>query len=350
MKLVFKKNILILLMLIAFYLFNTQNADASENKYILVLTSLNLESYNQTIEGFKTGFNKNDFNYEIKVFKMSTNWKNIQEIMMLLKSNNKPVLIFTLGLRAASFAVKFAGNIPVIFTLISDWQKNFLNKKNITGISLEIDAYELFKYAYLINPEIKKIGIIYNKEKNEKFVNNIKDVFTKNNIDILLSEIKSQKTSSSTNAHWSSLKKLRHGYSKPSEKTNETDDSHNELEKNFNKIKDKIEFLFIIPDEKIINSNDFSFLVTTCQNRKIPALTFSEKFFREGALASIIPNYFNIGAHANLLARKILNRGITPDKLHVSSPYGSKILLNSSVSNLLGLNMDLLEKYVDTIH
>ena len=51
---------------------------------------------------------------------------------------------------------------PIIFSLISNWKNLFANKKNVTGISLEIEADELLKYTYLINSEIKNIGFQVN--------------------------------------------------------------------------------------------------------------------------------------------------------------------------------------------
>ena len=56
------------------------------------------------------------------------------------------------------------------------------------------------------------------------------------------------------------------------------------------------------------------------------------------------------GRKQSLLARKILRKGIPPDKLPVLNPYGFNFIINKNAAESLNLNIEFLKQFSDELY
>lgn len=293
----------------------------SDNNDIVIFKSQEIGVYNEVIEGIKDNRLLNDYN--IIEFSGENNIQKISSIIENIKNNIKPVLIITVGLQATVETIKNVDDIPVIFCGVRNWEKFFTKKENVTGVDLQNNPNLELRYMRMTVSDMKSIGILYNELYSGEYIKKLIEASKKENKKIVARNIR---------------------YS--------DNDSKNftRVKREFNRIKDSIDILYLIFDPVVVSENSFNWLKEKCLENNIPLFTYSEQFVQEGALASLSPNYFNIGSQTGNLAGRILSGNYSPSQLDVQIPIGSFFAVNFTIAEYLKFQTNYLRNIANRIY
>ncbi len=102
----------------------------------------------------------------------------------------------------------------------------------------------------------------------------------------------------------------------------------------------KIDVLWLVPDPKLFTMDMFRFVLAYTLDRKIALLGFLDAFTQSGALASMAPDYKDIGRRAMRLALGIAGRP-PEQRLPVPAPMTSpgSLTLNLKTARQLGIDI-----------
>ncbi|HOK41081.1 MAG TPA: ABC transporter substrate binding protein [bacterium] len=281
---------------------------SSYAKYnIVVIKNSNLQQFVEASAGFADTLKQKE-GFDIIEYVLNSDLKEGEKIAKEINAKTpKPDLIYAIGDMSAYVAANKIQDIPIIFSMILNYKKKGLNlveKKNVTGISLEVPLEITFIQMQMIVPGANKIGLIYS-DKSSEIVEGIKQ--KKSDLGIELIE-----------------KKIN---------------SADEIEKAFANIKNKIQILYMVADPVVYTTDSTKFLIETCKKEKIPFIAYSDAFVKAGALLSISPSYYTIGSQAATIAENILVDKTPPEKIGVVSPIGTFFVINALTIEQLKLNV-----------
>jgi len=295
---------------------------------ISIVKTQNIETYNEIVDSFIEASERLK-GYDIKIYNGENNGEIIQKIFEKLserKTEDRPVLVITIGPTASFIAQKFMQDIPLIFSGVFNWKKyiNTDKHKNIAGVDISLSPEQQLKYLKLIKPELKKLGMLYTQEYTSEIVRLFERIEKSEDIFIISKKVK---------------------VDNPAEKLRTE-----ELKKIFMKLYESIDIFSLLPDPVIFSQENFQYLSDACKEQKLPLYSFSEEQTKLGALLSLTPNYSNIGSQMALMARKILIQKILPSDLGVSNPIGSLFSMNFTTAATLNLKVEHLKTIVNKIY
>lgn len=285
--------------------------------------------YAQAEEGFweimgQKGYAKS--NLSVKTFNLAQN-KNI-EVSKQIESD-QPDLVLALGIHSAKLMRDGSFQIPTVFTmLIHPVQNNIVNHMDnpggsITGVTLDIGIQDQIEAMVDIQSSIKKIGVIYNPDKNQDFIDRAKTIAQKEGVELLI----------------------------------ETIGNDSELSGAFERLVDrKMDILWLIPDSTVFPSDRekrrfaIEYLIKTPTLKNIPVYGAALNFVKSGAVLSLSADFADVGRQAGEMGVKILN-GTPPSTMPVEYPRFVKLALNLRTARAIGLDIpdDFIKKADVTI-
>ena len=260
----------------------------------------------------------NGKNLDLKVENAQGDAVLANQIAARLVSLQPDVVVGNPTITAQSF-VKYAkeGKIKLVFTSVTDpLGAKIVNKLtepggNVTGVSNFVDLepqIELFKE---IKPTIKKIGFLYNPgELNSiTLVNRLKEICPRYGLELI--EMTASKTS--------------------------------EVYQSAIKLSSLVDAIFISNDNMALSA--LRTIVKAADAQKIPVFVSDTDIVRDGALAALGPNQYEIGKQTARLIARILN-GEDINKMNVEFPKGTELFLNQGTATKLGIvfSRELLAK------
>lgn len=267
---------------------------------ILILNSdVTLSKYSTAQESFKSIMGNN-----CKELDIGSKWKNLKNIKNSISDDDIDI-IYCIGSKALQLAQQFAKKSSIIFSLTINWQR-FRLGKNTYGISNELNpTVQLFTYKYIF-PDIKNIGVIYNKTYSKEWVKLAKEIGEKLDINIITKSIKNPKY----------------------------------ISDHLEKLLPKVDAFWLIPDPIVLEDKKaidkiFSF----CDQLNKPIFAYNELFVEQGATIAISPDIPTIGRQAAAFAKSLsLNEKINKEVLE---PAGSSIVLNLKQVEKCGININM---------
>ena len=257
-------------------------------------------------------------NLDLKVENAQGDAVLANQIAAKLVSLKPDVVVGNPTITAQSF-VKYTkeGKIKLVFTSVTDpLGAKIVNKLtqpggNTTGVSNFVDLepqIELFKE---IKPTIKKIGFLYNPgELNSiTLVNRLKEICPRYGLELI--EMTASKTS--------------------------------EVYQSAIKLSSLVDAIFISNDNMALSA--LRTIVKAADAQKIPVFVSDTDIVKDGALAALGPNQYEIGKQTARLIARILN-GEDINKMNVEFPKGTELFLNQSTATKLGIvfSRELLAK------
>lgn len=237
----------------------------------------------------ETNFKKH-FSGKVKSFDLKELKRNKENIKKVFKPA-KQDLIYCIGSRALSFALKTYPKNRIIFSSVINW-KRFDITELTYGISGEVPVetqLTLFKYVF---PSIKNIGIVYSPKFNQEW------------IDAVLKEAKEF-----------NLKVLGIPYkgAKP-------------VDKIFANLLPLVDAVWLIPDPVVINKDSFFKIIMKSDEMKKPVLTYNDAFVENGAVMAVSIDNRTTGSQAAVLAQRLIDGESVAKR--IQNPAGSFLTLN----------------------
>lgn len=266
---------------------------------LAVIKSLDIGPYNQALSGFKEICNK-----DVTQYNLGGDRDNIpkfsQEIMA-----SKPKLVLAIGLLAAKMAKDNLKNFPVLYIMISNPKKYGLVGNNIAGITLDIPIEVQFRTYKKIMPKMKLVGMIYDPSKSEDRIREAHAAAQKLGLQLVAKSVSSQK----------------------------------EVPEAVRQLIGKIDALMIIPDETVVTADSFKFFLVTTLENKLPFLVPANIFVEAGALASLTPDFADIGRQSCELAASLMSGKIKPSDASALPPTKLDLYLNGKTARMINLTI-----------
>jgi putative ABC transport system substrate-binding protein len=264
---------------------------------IAVIKSHDIEPFNQALAGFVAACNTRLTEYDLRGSDRQKE-RLIKDVIAA-----KPRLILAVGSLAAQVAKEAVRDIPVIFFMVPNPQKYDLGGENIAGISLDIPIETQFTIYKSLVPRLRTIGVIYDPNKTSAMIRDASAVAEKLGLRLLASPVASQK------AVPAALRVML----------------------------GKIDALWMVPDDTVVTSESFKFLLLEAFEHNLPFLTTSDIFVEVGAFASLSPDYADVGRQACQLAREIESGRLNLRKVDIVPPAKVNLVINLKTANKIGL-------------
>jgi putative ABC transport system substrate-binding protein len=266
---------------------------------IVILKSADITAYNQAVDGFKAALGGSA---TITEYDMQGDVARGRRFAKKIRASNAD-LVLAVGIKAALAAKVEIVDIPILYCMVLDPEKNGLNAPNMVGILLEVPIERQFKEMRSILPGLKRIGVLYDPEKTGDFIEDARRIGKAFGLELIARPVRSEK----------------------------------EVPAGLRRLVPQIDALWLIPDSTVLTEESITFLLTATLDANLPVIGFSSELVRSGALVGLSVNYEDIGRQAAVLARKILGSQIkTPASF---PPEKLRLALNLKTGKFLGVTI-----------
>jgi putative tryptophan/tyrosine transport system substrate-binding protein len=266
---------------------------------IVILKSHDLEPFNQAVAGFVAACPVRITEYDLRGTKKEEN-----SIIQRLTAA-KPRLIVAIGPLAAQVAREHLRDVPMIFVMVSNPPKHGLQGANLAGVSLDIPVQmQLARYKALV-PTLKTLGVIYDPTKTGTMVTEAGGTVATLGLQLLTAPVSTPK----------------------------------EVPAAMRSLLGKIEALWMVPDDTVVTPESFKFLLLTAFENNLPFVTVSDIFVEAGALASLSPDYTDVGRQGCQLATDLESGRLRPAEVMVVPPAKVNLAINLKTASKIGLTL-----------
>jgi putative ABC transport system substrate-binding protein len=266
---------------------------------IVILKSHDLEPFNQAVAGFVAACPEHITEYDLRGTK-----KEESSIIQRLTAA-KPHLIVAIGPLAAQVAREHLRNVPMIFVMVSNPPKHGLQGANLAGVSLDIPVQtQLARYKALV-PTLQTLGVIYDPTKTGVMVTEARSTVATLGLQLLAAPVSTPK----------------------------------EVPAALRSLLGKIDALWMLPDDTVVTPESFKFLLLTAFENNLPFVTVSDIFVEAGALASLSPDYTDVGRQGCQLATDIESGRLRLAQAMVVPPAKVNLAINLKTASKIGLTL-----------
>lgn len=105
--------------------------------------------------------------------------------------SSKPDLIYAIATSTTQAVAQATNDIPIVFSAITDPQSAGVLKENVTGVSDRVNIKQQLELMKKLNPDAKKIGIIFNSSEQNSMVqvNDLKAAASELGMEVIASGI-----------------------------------------------------------------------------------------------------------------------------------------------------------------
>jgi len=266
---------------------------------IVILKSHDLEPFNQAMAGFVAACPMHITEYDLRGTK-----KEESSIIQRLTAA-KPRLIVAIGPLAAQVARENLRDVPMIFVMVSNPPKHGLQGSNLAGVSLDIPVQtQLARYKALV-PTLKTLGVIYDSTKTGAMVAEARSTAATLGFQLLGAPVSTPK----------------------------------EVPAALRSLLGKIDALWMVPDDTVVTPESFKFLLLTAFENNLPFVTVSDIFVEAGALASLSPDYTDVGRQGCQLATDLESGRLRLAEVMVVPPAKVNLAINLKTASKIGLTL-----------
>ena len=285
-----------LLLLLALQSMGTAQAAAQP---VAVVRSLDMASFDEVLESFVKNCPGQVVDFNLKGKK--GNGKRIAE---RIKAADAKVVV-AIGLLAARVVKEELPGIPLLYCMVSNPHRYGLIGENTVGISLDVPGEKQFPLFKSVVPDLKTIGVLYDPEKSGILVADAAEAARSLGVELLPAAVSSRK----------------------------------KVPEALRGMLGKIDVLWMVPDDTVLTTDSFRFLLVTSFENRLPLMAISDIFVRVGALASIIPDPGEVGRQVcELIAR--YDRGeLNLSAVDVVPPTVANLVINVKTAEKIGLSI-----------
>lgn len=292
---------------------SARQAKVNSNR-VIVIRSQNIAAYNEAIKGFEEACKGKNITVNA-VYDLQGDAEESKRIIRAIRDGGqKPQLVLAVGVLAATIAKDQFADIPVIFCMVINHDRFNLQGTNITGISAEASLEDQFTILKEILGFRKNVGVIYDPRKTGKIISDAMNMAKRFEINLLKKEVQSER----------------------------------EIGFALKNIINDIDAFWIIPDGTVITRDSLDMIFKKTLKERIPTFCTSNAIVKAGALIAISPDYAYTGQQAASLAQILLHNP-TVLSLGTKQPEKLKITLNTSVAEMIGINISSLKSRSDIV-
>ncbi len=215
-----------------------------------------------------------------------------------------PAVVLAVGQKAVQAARAAAPDRPLVYCMVLGGGVS--PSKTATGVPLEVPPYAQFSLWKSLAPGAKRVGVIYDARTSGAYVDEAARAAAQLGLTLTKKSVSDPK----------------------------------EVRSAFSSMEDDIDVLWLVPDPRLASAEMFKYLLVTTLDRKIALFAFLDGFTREGALASLAPDYRDIGRRAARLAAGIAGRPAA-ERVPVPAPVTSpgSLTINAKTAKQLGVDV-----------
>lgn len=292
----------------------TESGSTEEKKMVAIVqlvehTSLNTikDSFDKQMKvlGYEDGENVE------YIFKNAQGDNNTAASIIQDFKAKDPDVVMAIATPVAQAAAQLSTNTPVIFAAVSDPIGAKLTTsiekpdKNITGTSDEIQVELILERALQVNPDLKKLGVIYNKGE----VNSVTNI----------------------------NKAKAYAKSKGIEIVEATISSVNEVQSAIDVLTSKCDAIFAPNDNTVAKA--MNVVGTACAKAKKPLYVGADSMVQDGGFLSVGINYEDLGKETANMVDKVLKGTKVSDIPVKVFKENLNIYINEKVLNQLGIQL-----------
>jgi putative ABC transport system substrate-binding protein len=276
---------------VAFLFCSAARLSAAE---LVVVKSSMIKPYNDALEGFKSTCMCSVTELNLP----ETGEENILERI----NRTKPDGVLAIGIDALKIVAK-TNNLPIFYTMVTEYGSEVsTNFKRFSGVSMDILPEVYLRHMKDLFPAANRIGIIYSKQNTGKLVKAAAAVSRSFGLEIVAREVSGP----------------------------------GEVPAVIESFKGRIDMFWMVPDTMVVTPQTIDAMLLFSFQHMVPVFSFSGKYVKMGALASLNADPFSLGARTGELAEKKLNDGSYENPEHV---HPAKVILtiNKKVAEKFGL-------------
>lgn len=225
----------------------------------------------------------------------------------------RPDLIYCLDLKALERAAHIR-HIPKVFSLIAYSNlESYLERKDISGVSLDIAPATQFNILRQAFPAGRRLGVLYDPKHNRLAIEDAKKMALAAGFSLVPVPVGSIK----------------------------------ELPFALEKLETGADLLWTLYDQTVYSPEAAKYVLMQSLQRRIPAVGFSPHFARAGALLALYGDYPDMGQQAALQALAVLG-GAGESIVRMSRPRTVRIAVNEKVERFLGMSFS--PSFRKTVH
>jgi putative ABC transport system substrate-binding protein len=213
-------------------------------------------------------------------------------------------VIIAVGQKALELARTTVPDKPIVYAMVLASQVPAV--KNVTGVALEVPPFAQFAQWKQMKFEATRVGVIYEPKESAAYVQEAGKAAGALNLTLVSRQVSDAK----------------------------------EVKNALNDLAGKIDVLWLVPDPHLFTPEMFRFILGFTLDHKIAILGFLDAFTQSGAVASMSPDYRDIGRRAMRLALGIAGRA-PEQRLPVPPPMTSPgtLTINLKSARQLGIEV-----------
>jgi putative tryptophan/tyrosine transport system substrate-binding protein len=213
-----------------------------------------------------------------------------------------PAVILAVGQKALQVARAAAPATPTVFCMVLGGT----GSRQVTGVKLEVAPAAQLQLIKQVDPQAKRIGVIYEPKASGAYLEDALKAAGNLGLTLVARPV--------TDAR--------------------------EVRSALGEIAEGIDALWLMPDPRLISAEMFNFLLVFTLEHKIALFGFLDSFTQAGALASIAPDYAEIGRKAAHIAADLAQK--SPEaRLPVPPPVGASGVLSVNAKTAKRLGLDI---------
>jgi len=231
-----------------------------EAQEIVVIKTRNIPIVENIVNGFQsvcTG------KHQLTIYDMEGKLHKGRDILSQIKEQNLHAIL-TIGLPATQLIKQSITDVPVVFTLVNDPEKEGFSSKNMSGISRNLPADIYLQYLHKALPETRRIAIIYSQKHSIHKARELVESAKKYQLNINLYQVSSVK----------------------------------DVPKTLRRMITENDALILIPDRIVINKSSLEYFVSTIMENGFPVLSYNNYLVKSGVLMGLSPDYLAMGQQA----------------------------------------------------
>ena len=188
----------------------------------------------------------------------------------------------------------------VLYAMVLNPERFFWEGARVSGISLNLNPWKQLLTVARIFPEIKRLGILFNPAKNQKWFQQAKTVMTLKRLVLVPLEV----------------------------------NQRSDIPKLFTPPGPHVDAILFIPDQTVISKSMISYVIKESLRLGIATFGFNRFFYESGAALSFIIDYHKIGREMAYMVRTSAKGG---HGASTGPPFS--VLLNRKAIKTLGISM-----------